>query len=84
MDENSCPRKIEVTGYSGYKANERPLHFSLDGRKRVVQNLIDRWFGPEHDYFKLLADDGKVYLLKYERFRDLWFLEKRMEKLGKH
>ena len=72
----SIPQKIEVMAYSGYKANERPLSFVLDSRKLEVIHIMDRWYGEEHDYFKVLADDGKVYLLRWHRTLDSWFLEK--------
>jgi hypothetical protein len=81
---NVLPKKIEVVGYSGYKANERPLYFVLDEERLHVQNIIDRWYGVEHDYFKVTADDGKVYLLKWQRSVDLWFVEKILDRLGKH
>lgn len=83
MDNNglnnniSLPQKVEVMAYSGYKANERPLSvILLDSRKLKVINITDRWCGEEHDYFKVLADDGKVYLLRWHRTLDSWFLEK--------
>jgi hypothetical protein len=84
MSDDAYPKKIEVTAYSGYKANERPLHFVLDQRRLEVKNIIDRWYGVEHDYYKVLADDGKVYLLRWHRILDLWFVVKIMERLGKH
>lgn len=84
MSGDSLPKKIEVGAYSGYKANERPLYFILDGQKLEVQNIIDRWYGVEHDYYKVLAQDGRVYLLRWHRTLDLWFLEKIIERLGKH
>ena len=84
MSGDSLPKKIEVGAYSGYKANERPLYFVLDGRKLEVRNIIDRWYGVEHDYYKVLAHDGKVYLLRWHRTLDLWFLEKIIERVGKH
>jgi hypothetical protein len=74
------PLKIEVAAYSGYKANERPLYFVLDQKKRVVVNVMDRWYGEEHDHYKVLADDGKVYLIRWHRLQDLWFLVKIMER----
>jgi len=77
------PKKIEVVAYSGYKANERPLYFVLDEEKLEVKNTIDKWYGVEHDYFKVLADDGRVYLLKWHRTLDLWFVERVLERLGK-
>ena len=76
------PVKIEVEAYSGYKANERPLSFVLDQKKRVVVNVMDRWYGEEHDYYKVLADDGRIYLIRWHRLLDLWFLVKIMETPG--
>ena len=34
----------------------------------MVEEIIDRWRGPEFEFFKLLADDGKpvVHLLLVE------------------
>ena len=83
MSEDSLPKKIEVVAYSGYKSNERPLYLIVDHQRLEVQNVIDRWYGVEHDYFKVIADDRRVYLLKWHRTLDLWFLEKIMESLGK-
>lgn len=77
------PIRVEVTAYSGYKANERPLSFTLENTKICVEDIVDRWYGVESDYFKILADDGKVYLIKWNRSLDLWFIEKIMEKMGK-
>jgi hypothetical protein len=76
------PVKIEGVAYSGYKANERPLYFVLEQKKRSVMDVLDRWYGEEHDYFKVLADDGKVYLIRWHRGLDLWFVVKIMEKTG--
>jgi hypothetical protein len=71
---------IEVVAYSGYKANERPLYFVLEQKKLSVVDVLDRWYGEEHDYYKVLADDGKVYLIRWRRFLDSWFLMKIIEK----
>ena len=84
MSVDSLPKRIEVLAYSGYKANERPLYFVLEDRKLEVQDIIDRWYGVEHDFFKVLAHDGKVYLLKWDRRCDVWFLERVTERLGRH
>ena len=84
MSSKTFSQEIEVTAHSGYKANERPLHFILDQERLEVEKIVDRWYGVEHDYFKVLADDGKIYLLKWQRSLDLWFVEKILERLGKH
>jgi hypothetical protein len=74
---------IHVSCYSGYRADERPVNFSLRGRKLVVEEIIDRWYGPHNSFFKVLADDKRVYLIKYDQDDDLWTLEKIMGlKLG--
>ena len=74
---------IHVSCYSGYRADERPVNFSLRGRKLVVEEIIDRWYGPHNSFFKVLGDDKRVYLIKYDQDDDLWTLEKIMGlKLG--
>jgi hypothetical protein len=84
MSEQRYPQKIDVEAYSGYKANERPLFLLLEKRKLRVVEIIDRWYGMEHDYFKIMAEDGRVYLLRWHRLLDLWFLVKVFERFGKH
>lgn len=76
MIENELPRKVEVAAYSGYKADERPLSFRVDERKLDVLEIMDRWYGVEHDYYKVLAEDKMVYLLRRHRLHDVWFLVK--------
>lgn len=67
---------IHVSCYSGYKANERPINFTVRGRKLIVEKILDRWFGVTSSYFKILANDQKTYLIKYDQDEDLWTLEK--------
>jgi hypothetical protein len=76
---NTFPQELEVTAYSGCKANERPLSFILDQRRLEVEKIVDRWYGMEHDYFKVQADNGRQYLLKWHRSSDCWYLEKTIE-----
>ena len=84
MSADSFPKKVEVVAYSGYKANERPLYFVLDEKRLKVSEVLDRWYGPDHDYFKVIAEDGRVYLLKWHRLLDLWFVVKAFERMNKH
>jgi hypothetical protein len=69
-------KAIQVSCYSGYKANERPIHFTFRGRTRMVHEVLDQWYGINHSYFKVLADDNKIYLIRYDHDDDLWTLEK--------
>ena len=68
--------EIDVIAYSGYKANERPLYVIVAQQKLEVREVLDRWYGQVHDYFKVMADDGRPYLLKWHRVLDKWFLIK--------
>jgi len=80
MHNDDYPIKIEVIGYSGYRLNERPLCIYFQHRRIMVKTLIDRWYGQESDYFKVLCEDGNVYLLKWNRYYDIWFLLKKIER----
>ena len=66
--------KIRVDTYDGYRSGERPLRFHLGRKRREVVELLDRWYGEDHDYFKVRADDGGVYVLRYNRDGDGWEL----------
>ena len=79
MSADTFSQELEVAAYSGYKANERPLYFILDQKRLEVEKIVDRWYGMEHDYFKVLADNGRRYLLRWHRSSDCWYLEKTIE-----
>ena len=66
--------KIRVNTYAGYKANERPQAIVMGGKSLKVEEILDRWTGEDHDYFKLKADDGALYIIRYDRESDEWEL----------
>ncbi len=66
---------IEVWTYSGYRGDERPTRFILNGVVYRVEEIIDRWFGQEADYFKVKTDRGKVFILRLDRFDGMWDIE---------
>ena len=82
MKIDSRLKVISVSCYSGYKANERPVGFTVRGRNLVVEEIMDRWYGADHSYFKILASDQKIYLIRYDQDEDLWTLEKIMGSRG--
>jgi hypothetical protein len=65
---------IRVETYSGFKADERPLAFRLGERRITVREVLDRWHGEDHAYFKLTGEDGTVYILRQDRSSDIWEL----------
>jgi hypothetical protein len=63
---------ISVRTYSGHKADERPVSFTR-GRVTVqVEEIVDRWYGPDHSYFKLVGDNGRVYVIRHDTAGDTW------------
>jgi hypothetical protein len=66
--------KLKVECHAGYKANERPLAFSLGKRRMQVKEIIDQWYGPDHTYFKVISEDENTYILRYSENEDRWEL----------
>jgi len=64
--------EIRVDCYAGYKANQRPVTFTLGKKKIRVAEIVDQWYGPDHAYFKVLAEDANIYILRYSEAHDLW------------
>lgn len=56
--------KVEVVCYSGYKGDERPVHFRLGDQEYFVEELLDQWYGPKDIFFKVRANDDNVYILR--------------------
>ena len=67
--------KVTVSAYSGYKANERPCRFVLEGHSYEVLEVLDQWYGPDSHYFKVKADDQNLYILRYHSVLEKWTLE---------
>lgn len=74
-DQGEAPVKITVNGYSGFKLNERPRTFVLDGHEYQTEEILDQWYGPDSTYFKVRASDGNHYVLRYYSLSDEWSLE---------
>ena len=58
--------RVRVECYAGQKGDERPVRFWFDGHKRIVDEVIDQWYGPDDIFFKIRADDRLVYILRHD------------------
>jgi hypothetical protein len=67
--------KLQVESYSGVKANERPIKFTLDERIVFVESIDEQWYGPTAMYFRIHADDGNTYVIAHHESTDEWTLE---------
>ena len=66
--------KLKVECYAGYRGEEEPRAFTLGEARFAVVNIIDRWTGPDHRYFKVQADDGRTLVLRHDTTSDNWEL----------
>jgi hypothetical protein len=66
--------KIGVECYAGYRGEQEPRAFTLGERRFEVAEIVDRWIAPEHRYFKVKADDGRVLVLRQDAASGEWEL----------
>jgi hypothetical protein len=73
MKETACiPLRVEC--YAGYRADERPEAFWLRERRIAIREILDRWLGEDHAYFKVTGEDGVRYILRRDDLHDQWEL----------
>ena len=61
-----------VETYSGHRVHERPMRFQMKGAWHTVIQVLSRWQEPDSLCFKVLAEDGQEYSLKYNQEKDIW------------
>jgi hypothetical protein len=70
-------KRVKVIAYSGYRAEERPMRFELEGKEIMVKEVISEWRDEEGWGFMVTGDDAREYFLKYLEKEDCWSIEKR-------
>jgi hypothetical protein len=61
--------RVQVECYAGYRGEETPRRFRVgsdQNRQVEVAEVLDRWLAPDHRYFKVLGDDGALYILRHD------------------
>ncbi len=51
-----------------------PVSFALRDRSFQVLEVSDSWHGADHAYYKVIADDGNLYVIKHDLDEDSWEL----------
>lgn len=55
--------KVRVECSRGQKADERPVRFKIHDRDYIIEEIQDHWKGLDGKFFKVLVDDGNLYIL---------------------
>jgi hypothetical protein len=67
--------EIRVECYSGYRADERPVRFHLGENSFEVAEVQDSWYSPGERWFRVLASDRNIYVLRHDERQDIWTLD---------
>ena len=65
---------IRVECYAGYRGDQEPIAFWLGERRLAVRGVVDRWFAPTQRWFKVDADDRRMYVLRHDEATGDWEL----------
>ncbi len=65
---------LKVECYAGYRGEETPRRFFLGRRKTDIEEILDRWIGPDYRYFKVRGEDRGIYILRLDVIEDQWEL----------
>ena len=74
MNGDDHLKQIEVHCYSGYRGDESPRRFRVGDNTIAVVEILDRWLGPDHRYFKVAGEDNAVYILRHDPVNCRWEL----------
>ena len=66
---------IKVECHAGYKADQRPLRFTMGDQILEVSEVEDQWYSPTSRHFRVRASDGNVYILRHDEEQDRWSLD---------
>ncbi|MGA8101096.1 MAG: hypothetical protein WB869_03010 [Candidatus Acidiferrales bacterium] len=67
--------ELRVQCHCGYRADQRPVRFTLRGREFQVNDIDGEWYTPEAKYFRVIAQDGNFYVLRHDEVQDSWTLD---------
>jgi hypothetical protein len=65
---------FHVECYADHRGEQTPRVLHLDDRKIFVEEVVDRWMGPDHRYFKVKGDDGGLYIIRQDTMSGAWEL----------
>jgi hypothetical protein len=64
--------EIKVEWSSGYTLYDSPRRLFWSGQWFEVVSVLQRGYTPDGAFFKILASDQTIFMLKYSSRRDAW------------
>ena len=64
--------ELTVECYAGHRSEEEPRRLVFGARGVSVREIVDRWHGPDHRYFKLRGEDEALYIVRHDEVTGLW------------
>lgn len=78
------PTRVEC--YAGSRADEEPRAIWVEGARRLVTEVVDRWYQgavdrsvPTAEYFRVRTEDGELRLIRHEVEARSWYLVERLQ-----
>jgi hypothetical protein len=65
---------LEVDTIRGPDGESVPTAFKLGTRNLAVREIVDRWLANDHSYFKIIANNDDVYILRHDKSAQIWEL----------
>jgi hypothetical protein len=66
--------KVNLQSTGGSAGTGKLVSFTLYDRHFTVNEILDIWYGSDHIYYKLIADDNILYIIKHDMEADSWEL----------
>ena len=63
-----------VEASPGYKGEDTPRAFTLEGVRYEVSDIVERWEREEYLYFRVRTGDGVCYVLRFALEEGAWEL----------
>jgi hypothetical protein len=64
--------EVQVECHAGYRGNETPRRFHLEGKTIEIAAILDRWKEPGALLFRVQSTAGRVYLLCRDEQSGRW------------
>jgi hypothetical protein len=74
MADRTDVLKIEVDCSLDARGEMAPRQVTIGRRRLDVVEVLDRWPGSDHRYYKIKADDGATYILRHDTTVHIWQL----------